>query len=218
MNVSDIVTELNNTGFTDVSDQQKTFVINDTVWEIETTEPWPYLEKSVALNFDGVVPTPSNLPTDFNKVKFMVDTTIGVTIWPERVETVRDRYSQNFLTQTGTNPFLYYQWGNTLKLYPIPPASTGRFYMDYIATQPALTTASLEAAILLPPRHHRTITLGAAYKLFAMDDDLENASAWQSMYNDKIGAMREDLFRKQYQRPDQIFMVDADDDPGYYLY
>lgn len=218
MNVADIVTELNNTGFTDVSDSQKMFVINDTIWEIETSEPWPYLEKSVALNFDGINPQPSNIPSDFNKVKFMVDTSVGVTIWPERVETFRDRYSNNFLTQTGINPFAYYIWGGIIRMYPIPPVSTGRFYMDYIATQPALLSSDLEAAILLPKRHHRLITLGAAYKLFAMDDDLENASAWQSMYNDKLTAMHEDLFRKQYQRPDQIFMVDADDDPGYYQY
>jgi hypothetical protein len=217
MDVANIITELNNHGFTDTADDQKMFILNDTVWEVEAMEPWPFLEKSIALNTDGASPIPTNWPTDFKQVKFMADTTVGVGVWPERVETVRDRYAQDFLTNKDTNPFLYYLWGNQLRFYPIPPATTGRFYMDYIATQPALTSSSLEAAILMPPRHHRVYTLGTLYKLYALEDDLQNAQAFQSMFNDKMQLMREDLMRKQYQRPDIVFMTDADDDPEYYL-
>ena len=217
MDVANIITELNNHGFTDTADDQKMFILNDTVWEVEAMEPWPFLEKSIALNTDGTSPVPTNWPTDFKQVKFMADTTVGVGVWPERVETVRDRYAQDFLTNKDTNPFLYYLWGNQLRFYPIPPATTGRFYMDYIATQPVLTSASLEASILMPPRHHRVYTLGTLYKLYALEDDLQNAQAFQSMFNDKMQLMREDLMRKQYQRPDIVFMTDADDDPEYYL-
>lgn len=212
MNVADIITELNNHGFADTSDTQKLFVINDTIWDMEAVEPWPFLEKSVALNFDGTNPSPTNMPVDFKQVKFISDTLTGAGIWPERVETVRDRYADLFQTQSDVNPFLYYIWGGQLRLYPIPTATTGRFYMDYIASQTTVTSDTLEAAILLPKRHHRVITLGSVYKLYAMEDDLQNAQAFQSMYEDKIQRMRDDLLRKQFQRPDVVFMTDADED------
>lgn len=212
MNVADIITELNNHGFTDTSDTQKMFVINDTLWDLEAVEPWPFLEKSVALNFDGTNPYPSNMPTDFKQVQFLTDTVNDVGVYPERVETVRDRYSGLFLTNVDSNSILYYQWGGQLRIYPRPPLSTGRYYLDYIATQPTLTSADVEASILLPKRHHRLITLGAVYKLYAMEDDLQNAQAFQSMYEDKLTRVREDLIRKQFQRPDVVFMTDADED------
>lgn len=217
MDVANIITELNNHGFTDTADDQKMFVLNDTIWEVEAMEPWPFLEKSIALNTDGTNPNPTNWPSDFKQVKFMADTTVGVGVWPERVETVRDRYAQDFLTASDSNPFLYYIWGGELRFYPIPPAASGRFYMDYVATQPELTSSSVEADILMPKRHHRVYVLGTLYKLYALEDDLQNAQAFQSMYNDRIQLMREDLLRKQYQRPDVVFMTDADDDPEYYL-
>jgi hypothetical protein len=50
-----------------------------------------------------------------------------------------------------------------------------------------------------------------------MEDDLQNAQAFQSMYEDKLIRVRETLMRKQYQRPDIVYMTDADDDPEYYL-
>jgi hypothetical protein len=217
MDIANIITELNNHGFTDTADDQKLFVVNDTIWEVEAMEPWPFLEKSIALNTDGTNPYPSNLPSDLKQVKFIADTVVGAGIWPERVETVRDRYALDFLTATATNPQLWYKWGSQVRFYPIPPAATGRFYMDYIATQTKVDSNTLEAALLMPPRHHRVYTLGTLYKLYALEDDLQNASAFQSMYNDKIQLMREDLLRKQYQRPDVVFMTDTDDDPDYLI-
>lgn len=217
MNIADVITELNNHGFEDTDSIQKMSVINDTIWDLEAVEPWPFLEKSIALNTDGINPYPTNFPADFKQAVYVADTLVGTGVFPERVETVRDRYSDQFLTNHDTNPVLWYIWGGVLRFYPIPPASTGRFYLDYIATQPQLTETSVEANILLPKRYHRIITLGSVYKLYAMEDDLQNAAAFQSMYEDKISRMREDLLRKQFQRPDIVFMTDADDDPEYYL-
>lgn len=211
MDISEVITEINNHGFTDTDSTQKMVVINDTLWDLEAVEPWPFLEKTVALNTDGVTPIPSNMPTDYKQAVYLADTVGGSGIMPERVETVRSRYTTDFLTATAPNPILWYMWGGVLRFYPIPPAATGRFYLDYIATQPELTENSLEAAILLPKRHHRAISLGALYKLYALEDDIQNAEAFQSMYEDKIARMREDLMRKQYQRADQVFLTDMDD-------
>jgi len=69
----------------------------------------------------------------------------------------------------------------------------------------------LQASILLPPRHHQTIVLGALFRLYKMEDDPENGNMFQVDYENKIQQMHEDLFRRQYQRSDQIFVVDEDD-------
>jgi len=209
MDVSEILSELVDHGFEDTSTERKMAKINDAVWDIESREPWPFLEKTLALNFDGASPTPTNMPTDFKTTLWIYDNTNGVTIWPERLSTIRDRYG-NQITQV-SDPASYYFIAGQIRLYPVPPSSAGRFQLDYIATQPELTENSLQASILLPTRHHQVIVLGALWRLYKMEDDPENGNMFQTDYENKIQQMHEDLFRRQYQRSDQIFVVDEDD-------
>lgn len=210
MDVSEILSELVDHGFEDTSTERKLAKINDALWDIESREPWPFLEKTVALNFDGTSPTPTNMPADYKQALWLYDNTNGITIWPERLSTIRDRYG-NQLT-TVSDPSVYYFVGNTLRLYPIPPASTSRVQLDYIATQPEVIETDVSATILLPPRHHQAIVLGALYRLYKMEDDPENGNMFQVDYENKIQQMREDLFRRQYQRTDHIFVIDEDDE------
>lgn len=209
MDVSEIVEELLSHGFEDTDTNQKIRVINDTVWDIESREPWPFLEKTVALNFSGASPSPTNMPTDVKAVTWLFDTINGISIWPERLSTIRDRYGVN-INQVG-DPASYYFVAGNLRLYPVPPAATGRYQLDYIASQAELTGTSLEADILLPPRHHRAIVLGSLWRLYKMEDDPENGNMFQIDFENKLQQMREDLFRRQYQRSDQIFVIDEDD-------
>lgn len=209
MDVADIITELGNHGFEDETTAQMMYVINDTIWDIDSRERWPYLQKSVSLNFDGTNPYPSNLPTDFKAAIFIADTTTGEGVWPERVETIRDKYGAS-LTAVDV-PFAYYFVGNQLRFYPTPAASTGRFLLDYQAIQPELTSSDVEASILIPARHHRAIVLGALYKLYMLEDDPELAPGFKSEYEQRIQMMREDVMRQQYQRPDTIFLNDYED-------
>jgi hypothetical protein len=209
MDVSEILSELVDHGFEDTSTERKLAKINDAIWDIESREPWPFLEKTVSLNFDGTSPTPTNMPADFKTALWLYDNTNAVTIWPERLSTVRDRYG-NTIGQVG-DPASYYFVAGQIRLYPVPPASTGRFQLDYIATQTEVVEGTLQASILLPPRHHQTIVLGALFRLYKMEDDPENGNMFQVDYENKIQQMHEDLFRRQYQRSDQIFVVDEDD-------
>src|SRR5512138_3668534 len=161
MTVAEILQELVDHGFEDTSTAQKLNLINDTLWDIESREPWPFLEKTTTLNFDGSNAAPTNLPSDFKQALWLYDNTNAITLWPERLSTVRDRYG-NQLT-TVSDPSIYYFVGTSLRLFPVPPSSTGRFQLDYIATQPKVNENSAEAAILLPPRHHRAIVLGTLW-------------------------------------------------------
>jgi len=213
MDVSEIIDRLDAIGFEDTADEDKMDVINDTVWDIDSRALWPYLEKTVALDFDGSSPTPTNLPADFKSVIWLYDTTNGITLWPERLSTIRDRHGTE-VTTTGDG-LVYYFVGSNIRLWPVPSASTGRYQLDYFASQPELTTLSLEADILLPKRHHRTILLGALWRLYKNEDDPEQGTAFQSDFEDRISQMRADLFGRQHQRADQIFVIDEDDE--YYV-
>jgi len=211
MTVADMLDELSQHGFGDTDLSQKLRVLNATNWDIVGREKWPFREKSVALNFDGVSPTPTNIPADFRSVTWLTDTTTGEAVWPERVETIRDRYSNN-MSIVQDPAFNFYFVGSQIRFYPVPHASTGRYLLDYVARQTILTEVSLETDILLPPEYHRAITLGALYKLYLMDDDSEQVPLFQADYENVLSQMREELFRRQYMRPDQLYVTDEGDE------
>jgi hypothetical protein len=210
VNVSDMLTDINGHGFQDTSDTDKVALINDTIWDVGSREPWPFLTKSVNLNFDGTNPYPTNMPVDFRAVQWLADLSTGEAIWPERLETVRDRYSST--TTPVDTPFLFYFVGEQLRLYPTPPASIGRFLLDYYAVQVAVTSSTLEASILMPPRHHRVYVLGTLAKLYSREDDNDLAAQKMQEYEQRLERMKEDFFRKQYMRPDRVFVTDETDD------
>lgn len=215
MNVSDMISEISDAGYGDVSSTRQVSYINDTLWDITFREKWPFREKNIGLLFDGVTAVPTNWPTDFSQVIWIYDTDTGDAIWPERVETIRDRFA-NTLTSTSVNNlvFNYYFINKTANFYPIPVASNGisRYFMDYVAKQNLLTAASVETDILLPREFHRTIVAGTLYKLAMLFDDTDIAPMYQAEYENKIQQMREELLRRQYQRPDQIFVTDESDE------
>lgn len=213
MDVADMLSEISDAGYGDVSTSRQVSYINDTLWDLTYREKWPFREKNMALIFDGTNPTPTNWPTDFSQAVWVYNIDTGDDLWPERVETVRDRYGSNLSTVSGANlPFLYYFVGKKPFFYPIPPASSTTIYMDYIAKQAELTSSSVSADILLPPDFHRAIVAGTLYKLAMLFDDVDVAPMFQAEYENKLLQMREELLRKQYQRPDQIFVVDESDE------
>lgn len=209
MNVADGITIMNKHGFEDTDDTQKMWAINDAIWEIDGMEPWPYLLKSVNLNFDGTNPYPSNVPSDFAKVKWITDLSSGDAIWPERIETIRLRIGKD-ITRTGS-PGVFYFMGQQLRFWPIPPVGTGTILLDYRAWQPALTTASVEADILMPARYHTAWVYGALVKLYGADDDPELASVKKAERDEKVAHMRMDLFVQQEMRADKVYTLDPDE-------
>jgi hypothetical protein len=83
--------------------------------------------------------------------------------------------------------------------------------MQYVRFHLPVGEGDPESALLIPARHHRVITLGAAYKLYVMEDDAELGASFSSDYDKRIAMMREDLIREQYDVSDHIFVVDEED-------
>lgn len=218
MDVQAIMDALDLHGFEDIEDDDKVDVINDVVQEINSRDPWPYLEVMVDfdaatdVDSDGVVTlpgTPAEIASVLDIIATDSNTVSGKLRWIRRDE----HFARNAanLTQTG-QPYKYFFVGSTLYLWPVP--TSGNFRITYLQVQPTLTSASAEGDILLPARHHRAILLGAVFKLNAQEDDPENATMFKSQYDERVMLMRQDLFKKQWDSPDNVMLVD-DEDYGY---
>jgi hypothetical protein len=208
VDVSEMFALLNDHGFEDTLSVRKLDAINDTVADICSREPWPFLEKTISLTFDGSNAKPTNFPADFSKEIVLTNPSTGGSIPWERVETVRRRFGQN-MSNVNTPQVFYFRKGDLL-FWPIPPTGTA-IDLEYVCFHPEVSESSLEADFLIPARHHRAIMLGALVKLYAMEDDPEQATFFKNLYDERIEQMREDLSRRQYDRPDRIFVVDEDD-------
>jgi len=207
--VSDLISELGDHGFTDTSTARKVSVINDSIWEICGREPWPFLEKSIDLNFDGSSATPSNFPSDFRAALKVVRIDNGLRIPYMRLDDAEEMFATE-LTEAG-DPYAFYFLAGSMKFVRIPAAATGLLRMRYIHTPAAVTSGTAEAGIIIPARHHRAILLGALWKLYDMEDDIELAQRFQGNFEKRMNDMRQDLWARQYDSPDYIHVFDTDD-------
>ena len=208
MDVSAMLSDIDDHGFTDTSSERKMAMLNEAYWDVCGREPWPFLEATVNLTFDGTNPTPTNLPSDFHAVISM-DTDDNWTMQHIDYDDWYSRYS-SVTTATGKARMFYFVAGQ-LNVYPIPAASdVVKLY--YIRTPAELQSTDLEAAIVIPKQYHRALLVnGAIYRLDAMEDDADIAYGFQQYYEAAIQRMREFMWRRQYQRPEVVRPVDPDD-------
>ncbi|MGE5595458.1 MAG: hypothetical protein ACM3S1_05420, partial [Hyphomicrobiales bacterium] len=202
MTVQDILDALSDYGFTDTTTTRKLEKINATLYDITSREPWPFMEQSLDLNFDGTNAKPSNLPTDFQSVLDIVDLSTGVKLQPLRLQEA-DAGLNLQLTAGGT-PMYYYFLGNELRVSPIPSAGTGTHRMRYIRIHPAVTQTDPESAILVPKQHHEVVLFGTLVKLYDLEDDTDLSVRFQQLYEKKYNDMRGAVWMRQYDRPDHI--------------
>jgi len=210
--VPDMLTELGDYGFKDLSPTTKVRAINQAYWDICSREPWPFLEKELVLTFNGSTDYASNAPTDLSAVLKIVNPNTGVRLVAYRSEDVEENYATSIAT-IGT-PILYYFLSGTLKFTPIP-ASSLTYRMKYISYPAELRTDSPETDILLPARHHEALILGAASRLAGMQDDTEMGSYHGERMEKKLTDMKNDLWRRQYDSPD--FIRPVEDYDYYYI-
>lgn len=208
MDVQDMIDDLGDHGFTDTSTITKVRVLQDALWEIESMRPWPWLETEITLTFDGSSPTPTNMPANFRAALQLKDVDTNTALIPLDEQDLEKNGVD--LTKQGVAPRIYYPVGvDSLKVWPIPTASM-TVRMRYLKVSAALTSGTLEASIDMPPRHHRLIVLGALVRLYDMEDDPELAQRFQGHYETRLARMVEDIFQRQYDRPDYIRVDDWD--------
>lgn len=209
MDVSEILRLIDNHGFTDTDQADKVEFINDALWDLCSREPWPFLEKSLALTFDGSSATPTNFPSDFKSLLSVVDTQYPRRLYPVRIEDFRSQLGNS--STTAGDPVYYYFLARSFFVWPVPPATNTTTVMTYLARQTELTASSVETAILLPKEHHKAILDGALARLYFQDDDPELAADRDQSFEKRISTMREEIWKVQYDRADTIEIIDNDD-------
>jgi len=191
-----------------ITDDRKVEALNEAYWDICSRDPWPFLERSIDLTFDGTTGIPTNWPSDVKAPTKVMRDSDGARMEPFRLDDFLDRYGDNLTLQA--SPILYYREAGQLAVYPIPSASE-TVTMKYVRVPAALTATSLETDIVLPARFHRgALVNGALYRLYLMQDDTELSAGFERLYEKAISLMRDDLWREQYERPQFIHVNDPD--------
>lgn len=212
MSVQDILDALSDYGFTDTTSIRKLEKINATVFDMTAREPWPFMEATIDLTFDGVSGIPSNFPTDFQADLDLVRLDTGAKLQPLRLQEADAGLNIN-LAQPGEARY-YYFIGRTLYVAQIP-AATQTVRMRYIKRHATLLQTDPESAILIPKEHHEVVLLGTLVKLYDLEDDTDLSVRFQQLYENKYQDMRSSIWMRQYDRPDHIVITDYDYDYYY---
>ncbi len=186
MKVQDMILELDDNGFEDTGIVRQLGMLQDTIWEIEDLEPWPFLEDSTVLDADGTDVLAA--PADFRAVLSLKDRKTGQRLTPIRPEDLEEAVGTQD-TESG-DPRFYWFLASEIHVWPIPKASTGRYNLRYIRKSDPIIQSSVETDILLPREDHRVIVVGTLAKLYTMEDDPEQAVAFKNEYDERLVKMR----------------------------
>lgn len=209
MTIDQMFTEMDLYGFEDFDDDAKLILINEAYFDVVTREAWPFMEGLVTIAQPSADDT-LNVPTNFQAVLSLVDTDNNIVLEPERNDVIEKNVRLN--ADSGS-PNKYYFVGETLYLYPSD--NTGTTYrLYYIKAPSTLTVDSVVADILIPARHHSIIVYGALVKAFLVNDDPQ-AAVFQNMFESRYMQMRNDVWMRQYDRPERIHVITDSHDWAY---
>jgi len=207
--IDQMFTEMDLYGFEDFDDDAKLILINEAYFDVVTREAWPFMEGLVTIAQPSADDT-LNVPTNFQAVLSLVDTDNNIVLEPERNDVIEKNVRLN--ADSGS-PTKYYFVGETLYLYPSD--NTGTTYrLYYIKAPSTLTVDSVVADILIPARHHSIIVYGALVKAFLVNDDPQ-AAVFQNMFESRYMQMRNDVWMRQYDRPERIHVITDSHDWAY---
>lgn len=202
-----MISDLGDYGFTDSSTNTKVRALQKAIRRIERIRPWPFLETSINLTFDGSSGLATNFPSNFRAALSLKNVDSGVRLEPVDQTDLEDIVGTQ-IAAVGA-PRIYYSEAEKLKLWPVPPSGT-TVRMRYLRWSDPINSSTTESQILIPSRHHDVIVAGALVILYDMEDDPELAARQQSHFEAGLQEMVEDLFRKQFDRPEHIRVIDPD--------
>lgn len=218
MLASDIVTDVQNHGFADISSADILVHLNDTYQDLCSIEAWPFLEKTLVTTFAATAQQVS-ATTDIKQVLSFINTVQGYELQPYNDADSFYKDYAGVLTQTGF-PVLYYQpqvntaspMGWQVNVWPIPNVTTA-CQLRYLYIPTTLTAPDTP---VLPARFHRILTWGTLLSIYRMEDANDQGMDFQNLYDRHLARMRDDLWSKQYDRQDTISDVTMDDQTYYY--
>lgn len=225
MTLDELYAEMDLYGFDDFEDSQKLLLLNESYFDVVTREPWPFMEKLVSFtaangttqilvdgsmkinNATGWLDNANTIPAtyteyDVTSVLSFVDLTRRVVMTPERNDVIEKNYVVNNLS---TYPEKYYFIGEDMFVYPSVVGNT-QYQLLFLKDPKAATEATDTDAWFVPSRHHSVILYNAMVKAFLVNDDPQ-ASMFQNMFESRYQQMRNDVWMKQYDRTDRIYVT-----------
>ena len=209
--IREILEELDDYGFSHLSEKRKLSLLNHAYRRINKIEAWPYLQNTeVTVPYTGRVVT---TPSDFLRpISLFIDDSgsrrqlryATVDYFEREINVGPDVYDDvpRWFIFGGGDPELD---NNTLNVYPgLPPGQTRNLLLRYIKVAPALDIRlnnlgfEEETELLLPPRHRETLCLLALSNLFALERDAGMSAYFRDMYNEAFADMRRDLLEESY--------------------
>jgi hypothetical protein len=190
-------------GFDDLDRATLARLIDDAHKELCLREAWPFLEKqeniSQAANDNSVTTT-----NPLGKVLSFVNTSDEVVLSPLRTDSQMKDFAYD-LDEAGI-PSYYYFIGEDMFVYPTPEVAK-TFRIRFLTQPSTLDINSSDSDFLWPERHDSVLLYSALSKGYYINDDPQGA-AMQQVMDARLQVARDDLWMRQYDRTDRVFVWD----------
>jgi hypothetical protein len=191
MTVQEMLDALDDYGFVDTETDRKLQMVNDSYYDVLGRFPWPFMVADV------------NASADVSGKLSYTGVTVARVLYLQRAsQLVRQITAEEYYKTIhgkglgalqSDRPKYWYQVGGDQYVWPIP-ASPPLNLTALLRKRPnTLLSTDAETAILIPKNHHRVVMLGALWRLYALEDDLENITPSQSEYEQLIQNMANEL-------------------------
>lgn len=204
--MTELLDTMEDYGFDDIERTTLARLVDDAHKELCLREPWPFLERQETISqsaSDNTVSTTSTL----GKILAFVNKTDNVILEPLRTDSQLKDYVYQ-LDDTGT-PTHYYFIADTLYLWPTPDSAKS-LRIRYLTEPGTLNKDSDDSAFLWPSKHDSVLLYAALSKAYFINDDPQGAMMQQVM-DARFQIARNDLWMKQFDRPDRMVILDDDE-------
>lgn len=205
MLVTEMITQIDAHGFTDLATAIKLQAISDAQDDFCQRGAWPFLETDVTVNTvsGSWVLT---VASDVSSVLSVFDTVDNFNLKYMRYETLHNTYSSQITNVAQDTASYFYFKGTEVRLFPTPNSVRALrvLYMKY-PTPIALTSD----ALTIPLRYHRIVLLGALAYLYLMNDAETMADRFQARMEQRIQTSLNDIYTRQYSNPDSVAITSS---------
>ena len=211
MLVSEMLVEMQDHGFGDLSTVRLLSFLNDAYFDFCTRDNWDFLEAESIVNTVAATATLTT-PADLGAIIGITDLTNDRPLRWERRDTMYKQYTNTVDNTSGGQPILFYFHAGAIRLWPIPDGvyQQSIYYLKY----PAALTSAPDTSPIFPAAHHRLVVIGALAKAYLMEDDSDLAAIFNAEFDKRIDLARSDLLIKQFDQPDRV--IDVFESDNYY--
>lgn len=206
MTVNEIVARVQTIVGSDITSARIIEVLNEVYPEICSIETdWNFMEKESSITLTASEDDVT-LPSDFGQVLTATILAENRPLLPERRSTIL-KMAGSDLTSTGL-PQYYMFVKDAMKLYPVP-ASAYVLTLLYRAEPDTLAAGGAASTILIPARHHAILVYATAAQILREEDDESHARQFDTRYERRLAAMREDCLFTQFDMPESAYPMDG---------